>query len=63
MLKKNFVKQKLESGIPVIGTWGIIPSPVVTEIIASTNIDFIIIDQEHGPINFETAQQAMLLCI
>jgi len=62
MLKKNFVKQKLESGIPVIGTWGIIPSPVVTEIIASTNIDFIIIDQEHGPINFETAQQMAVAC-
>ena len=62
MLKKNFVKLKLESGLPVIGTWGIIPSPIVTEVIASTDIDFIIIDQEHGPINFETAQQMATAC-
>ena len=62
MLKKNFIKDKLESGKAVIGTWAIIPSSTVTDIIASTNIDFIIIDAEHGPISFETAQKMAIAC-
>ena len=56
MLNRNYLKEKLESGQSVIGTWSIIPSTVTTEIIASTGVDFIIIDAEHGPISFETAQ-------
>lgn len=62
MLNKNFLKQKLESGDSVIGTWSIIPSTVTTEIIASTGVDFIIIDAEHGPITFETAQAMAAIC-
>lgn len=62
MLNKNFLKEKLESGRSVIGTWSIIPSTVTTEIIASTGVDFIIIDAEHGPISFETAQNMVMVC-
>lgn len=62
MLKKNFLKEKLESGRPVIGTWSIIPSVVSIDIIASTGLDFIIIDSEHGPINYETAQNMAIAC-
>ena len=56
MIKKNFLKEKLSSGVPTIGTWVTIPSEVNTEIISLAGLDFIIIDQEHGPISFETAQ-------
>ena len=62
MLRLNFLKQKLESGRAVIGTWAVIPSPIVADIIAASGIDFIIIDSEHGPINFETAQQMVIAC-
>jgi 4-hydroxy-2-oxoheptanedioate aldolase len=62
MLRRNFLKEKLAQGQAVIGTWSIIPSVVVTDIIASTKIDFIIIDSEHGPINFETAQNMVITC-
>lgn len=62
MLRKNFLKEKLEAGQTVLGTWSIIPSPIVTDIIASTGPDFIIIDSEHGPINFETAQNMVITC-
>lgn len=62
MLNKNYLKEKLESGESVIGTWSIIPSTVTTEIIASTGVDFIIIDAEHGPISFETAQNMAIVC-
>lgn len=62
MLKENFLKEKLESGQSVIGTWSTIPSTITTDIIASTGIDFIIIDSEHGPISFETAQDMAITC-
>lgn len=62
MLKRNFLKEKLETGKHVLGTWSIIPSTVTTDIIASTGLDFIIIDQEHGPISFETAQNMAMVC-
>ena len=57
MLRNNFVKKKLINGDVVIGTWSIIPSPIVTDILCFSGLDFIIIDSEHGPISFETAQE------
>tara|TARA_B100001287_G_C22685698_1_gene533445 strand:- start:5608 stop:6375 length:768 start_codon:yes stop_codon:yes gene_type:complete len=62
MIKKNFIKEKLKKGKPVIGTWSIIPSSINAEIMSSSGLDFIILDQEHGPINFETAQNACSAC-
>lgn len=62
MLRENFIKRKLESGESVIGTWSIIPSPVVTDILCSSGLDFVIIDAEHGPISFETAQEMAMVC-
>jgi len=62
MINKNFLKEKLEKSQPVIGTWSIIPSVETFDIIASTALDFIIIDSEHGPINFETAQKLIITC-
>jgi len=62
MLNQNFVKEKLDSGQTVIGTWSIIPSPLVADILASSGLDFIIIDGEHGSINFETAQEMAMAC-
>ncbi len=62
MLRKNFLKEKLESGKVVLGTWSIIPSTIVIDIIASANLDFIIIDSEHAPTSFETAQNMVITC-
>ena len=62
MLKKNFIKSKLANGEKVIGTWITVPSPIVVDIICSAGIDFVIIDREHGPISFETAQEMIISC-
>lgn len=62
MLKKNFIKKKLVEGKQVVGTWSIIPSVISTEILAISGLDFIIIDSEHGPINFEKAQEMCIAC-
>jgi len=62
MLKQNFIKEKLATGNPVIGTWTVIPSLVTTDIVSSSGLDFLIIDSEHGPINFESAQEMCMVC-
>lgn len=62
MRNENYLKDKLSAGEPVIGTWSIIPSTISTDVIASSGLDFIIIDSEHGPINFETAQNMVMAC-
>lgn len=62
MLKDNFLKKKFISEDLVIGTWCNIPSAHLTDVIASTGIDFLIVDMEHGPISFETAQMMVIVC-
>lgn len=62
MFKTNFLKQKLDNGSLTIGTWNIINSPMVVDVIASSGIDFIVIDAEHGSINYETAQMMVSIC-
>lgn len=62
MQKTVFIREKLKQGQPVIGTWSNIPSPVVTDIMASSGVDFIVIDCEHGPLHFESAMQMMMAC-
>lgn len=62
MLRRNYLREKLASGKAVIGTWAVVPSVVTIDIISSTGIDFIIIDQEHGPVSTETVQNMIMAC-
>lgn len=62
MLKKNYLKEKLETNKQTIGTWNIIDSTMVVDVIASSGIDFIVIDAEHGSISYETAQAMISIC-
>lgn len=45
---ENLLKLKLKKDQPVIGTWSIISSPIVVEILALSGFDFLILDMEHG---------------
>ena len=38
------------------GTWCMLPSSFVADVISSTKIDFLIIDMEHGTMTYETAE-------
>jgi 4-hydroxy-2-oxoheptanedioate aldolase len=62
MLRKNYLKEKLEKNRQTIGTWNIIDSTMVVDVIASSGIDFIVIDAEHGSISYETAQAMITIC-
>jgi len=55
-MAKKSLKERLKDGETVIGTWNIIPSPTLVEIIGCSGLDFLVIDSEHGPGNFETAE-------
>ena len=62
MIRENYLKNKLLKNEEVLGTWLTIPSAIVADIIATTGLDFIIIDTEHGPISYETAQLITIAC-
>lgn len=48
IITENSLKLKLKNDQPVIGTWSIISSPIVVEILALSGFDFLILDMEHG---------------
>ena len=49
MLVRNKLKEKLNKGEAVLGTWNTLSSPLMTEVLAQSGLDFQIIDLEHGP--------------
>ena len=53
---KKQLKQKLNKTQSCIGTWITVPSVEMIDIISSSDIDFIVIDNEHSPISLEKAQ-------
>ncbi len=57
MKGKSLLKQRLQKGECVFGIWCVIPSGPVMNIIASAGFDFVIVDMEHGPAGFETAEE------
>ena len=55
-MKKNKLKEKLNNGKKVIGTWSSLSSANVINVLGSTNLDFAVIDMEHGSMSFETVE-------
>jgi 4-hydroxy-2-oxoheptanedioate aldolase len=54
---KETLKEKMSRGETVFGTWCMLPSSFVVDVIARTGIDFVVIDLEHGSMSFETAEE------
>lgn len=52
----NNLKERLKNQESVLGTFLKITDPAIVEIAGYAEMDFIIIDMEHGPINVESAQ-------
>lgn len=53
-------KNKISSGAIVYGTWCILPSPEVINVIAKAGLDFVYIDLEHGPADSTTLQRMIM---
>ncbi len=62
MQQKNFVKDKLTAGTPVLGVWSIINSAIVTEIMATAGLDFQILDLEHGAFDVPSLDASIRAC-
>lgn len=58
---KNTIKSKLRDNELVFGSWLNIPSLEVTEIMAKSGFEFLVIDTEHSSINLETVQKMMTI--
>lgn len=55
----NHVKERLEAGETVFGTWLQTASPTVANILAHSGMDFVTVDMEHGPASFSEAEAIM----
>ncbi len=56
---QNLLKKKLSKNNFVYGTWNSIPSPVVSDILSNTDLDFVVIDLEHGLFSFKDVENAV----
>lgn len=55
-MRKNILKQKLASGQATLGPFVNFPSPAMVELMGWLGFDFIVIDCEHGSMDYETAE-------
>ena len=61
-MEPNQTKAKLKRGDTVIGSFLYIPSAKLTELVGLCGFDFVAIDQEHGPIHIEAAEEMVRAC-
>ena len=59
MTAPNYIKSELKAGRSVFGTWSNLSSPSALNVIGQSGLDFVIIDLEHGPTSFETAEMQL----
>lgn len=57
-MKQNHVRAKLKRGEPSVGTWLTLPDPVSARLMARVGFDWLTVELEHTPVNFETAAQS-----
>lgn len=54
------IKKKLQIGKSVVGTWCEVPSPEFINILAKAGLDFVIVDMEHGQMDFNLAAKMVV---
>ena len=47
------IKLRMQEGESVFGTWCMLPSSFVIDVIAGTGVDFVVIDMEHGTMSLK----------
>jgi 4-hydroxy-2-oxoheptanedioate aldolase len=53
-VRGNPVKARLRDGGATVGTWLSLDSPTSAEVLARSGFDWLVIDAEHSPVNWET---------
>ncbi|EKD27697.1 MAG: 2-dehydro-3-deoxyglucarate aldolase [uncultured bacterium] len=59
----NKFRQRVKNGENVIGPWCSLASSTITDIIASAGMDFVILDMEHGNINYNELENMIRAAI
>lgn len=54
-MKQNQARAKLKRGEPSVGTWLTLPDPMAAQLMARVGFDWLTVEMEHTPVNFETA--------
>lgn len=54
MLRRT-LRERLFDGETVVGTFQIAQSPMISELLGDAGMDFVLVDQEHGPLTAETS--------
>ena len=62
MIKENNLKIKIKQGIPILGTWNTIGSPMFSEVLSFSGLDFLIVDFEHGPFQIDQVHDYVNRC-
>jgi 2-keto-3-deoxy-L-rhamnonate aldolase RhmA len=55
----NALKHRLAKGEPVVGHWISLPSPSIVELLASYEPDWLLVDTEHGPADWERVEDLL----
>src|SRR5262245_229067 len=58
-MRTNTLKQKLRDGKPAFGVMITFPSPVVVEMLGYMGFDWVLLDNEHGSITVDTAEDVI----
>ena len=56
-MKKNHAREKLKRGEATVGTWLVLPNVMSTQLMARAGFDWLTVELEHSPTNWETASQ------
>ncbi len=54
------LKDELKKGSFVLGTWCDLPSPSIVNVLTRAGLDFVIVDLEHGPMDYKIAQEMIM---
>ncbi|MBU4445863.1 aldolase, partial [bacterium] len=54
------IKEQMNQGKFVLGTWCELPSPAAINVMAKSGLDFLIIDMEHSVMDFKIAQEMVM---
>ncbi len=61
-MQKNQTKAKIKAGGVAVGTFLNINHPRLAELIGLSGYDFVILDAEHGPLDYETTEGMVRAC-
>src|SRR6266581_2940684 len=60
-MKTNHVRAKLKRGEPSVGTWLTLPDTMAARLMAQVGFDWLTVELEHSPTNFETAANSFAI--